>query len=76
MTPTSSAPINKVSLPVLAGLILATIFWALHNFTTVVIDAEGAVLITALVGGLVGYFTPIAPGEITNKDQRVIEAKP
>jgi hypothetical protein len=67
MTPKSSAPINKVSLTALAGMALAVVFWALHSFTTVRIDADGAVLITTLVGALVGYFTPIAPGEIVAK---------
>jgi hypothetical protein len=46
---------------------LAVVFWALHSFTSVSIDAEGAVLITTLVGALVGYFTPIAPGEIVER---------
>jgi hypothetical protein len=45
-------------------MIVAVILWGLHSYTTVVVDAEGAVLISTLVGALVGYFTPIAPGEI------------
>ncbi len=64
MTPRSSAPINKVSLTALSGMALAVVFWALGAFTPVVIDAQGAALITVLVGALVGYFTPIADGEI------------
>ncbi len=45
-------------------MFLAVIFWALGRFAHVDIDAQGAALITVLVGALVGYFTPIAPGEI------------
>ncbi len=43
---------------------LAVVFWALGRFAHVDIDAQGAALITVLVGALVGYFAPIAPGEI------------
>jgi len=71
MTPKSSAPINKVSLTALSGMALAVLFWALSSYTPIVVNAEGAVLITTLVGAIVGYFTPIAPGEIVERRRPV-----
>lgn len=74
MTPTSSVPINKVSFPAIASMVVAVIFWALGRYAGVEVDAEGAVLITALVSGVVGYFTPIAAGEIKPIDVAIIAA--
>jgi len=67
MTPASAFPLRKVSFSTIAGLLSALVFWALRRYAGVEIDQEGAVLITALISGLVGYLTPLAPGEVVTK---------
>lgn len=65
--PASAMPINKVSFGTLAGLALTIVFLALRRYAGVQLDPELQTAITALVGGLVAYMTPIAPGEIRAK---------
>lgn len=69
MTPASSAPLNKVTFGTLAGLVLTIVFIAIRRYTTVEIDADLQAAITALVGGIVAYMTPLAPGEVKPADQ-------
>lgn len=64
MTPSSPLPLNKVTFGTLAGLALTIAFMVLRRYTTVEIDPELQTAITALVGGLVAYMTPLAPGEV------------
>lgn len=68
MTPSSAAPLNKIRNATLAGLACAVLFWALRHYAGVQLDAEGMSAITALVTGLVGYMTPLAPGEVKPVD--------
>lgn len=75
MTPTSQMPLNKIRNATLAGLLTAVLFWALRRYAGVDLDAEGMSAITALVTGFVGYMTPLAPGEVTMTDQRIVEAQ-
>lgn len=71
MTPATNRPLNKISYGTTAGILAALALWALRRYAGIELDAEGAGLITTLVAvgvtGLVGYLTPLAPGEVVTK---------
>lgn len=73
MTPSTNMPLNKVTFGTLAGLALTIVFMALRRYTAVEIDPELQTAITALVGGIVAYMTPIAPGEVKPADAAAVE---
>lgn len=64
MTPATNFPLNKVTFGTLAGLALTVVFMVLRRYTAIPIDADLQAAITALVGGIVAYMTPLAPGEV------------
>lgn len=84
MTPTSNRPLNKVSFQTVAVAVTAIVLALIKNYlwTDMPADLEGPVntvilaLVIAGISGFVGWMTPIAPGEITNRDQRITEAAP
>jgi hypothetical protein len=84
MTPTSNKPLNKVTAGAIAAAVAAIVLALVKNYLWIDMpaDLEGPVntLVAALVigglSGFAGYMTPIAPGEITQTDQRITEARP
>ena len=84
MTPTSSKPLNKVTAGAVAAAVAAIVLALIKNYLWVDMpaDLEGPIntLVLALVvgglSGIAGYMTPIAKGEITQMDKRIVEAAP
>lgn len=83
MTPTSARPLNKVVASSLAAAVAAIVLALVKQYLWVDMpaDLEGPVntLIAALVigglSGFAGYMTPLAPGEVTAKDTRIVEGQ-
>lgn len=73
MTPTSAFPLQKVTFSTLAGLALTIAFMVVRRYTAIEIDPELQTAITALVGGIVAYMTPLAPGEVEQVDAATVE---
>lgn len=83
MTPSSNRPLNKVTAGAVAAAVAAIVLALVKHYLWVGMpaDLEGPIntlmlaLVTGAASGLAGYMTPIARGEITNRDQRITEAR-
>lgn len=60
----SATPIQKVSAAAIASLVTTVVFWGLHQYAGVDLPSEVGAAITGLIALLVGYLTPIQPGEV------------
>ena len=83
MTPSSNRPLNKVTAGAVAAAVAAIVLALVKHYLWVGLpaDLEGPIntLVAALVigglSGFAGYMTPIAPGEISQTDKRIVEAQ-
>lgn len=83
MTPTSSRPLNKVTAGAVAAAVAAIVLALVKHYLWVDMpaDLEGPIntlmlaLVTGAASGFAGYMTPIAKGEITSRDKRIVESQ-
>lgn len=84
MTPTHKRPLNKVTAGAIAAAVAAIVLALVKHYLWVGMpaDLEGPIntlmlaLVTGAASGFAGYMTPIARGEITNRDKRIVESQP
>lgn len=67
--PASAAPLAKVSGGALAGALAIVITWLLRELAGIDMPGEVQAAIAVIIGYLVSYLIPLAPGEIVADNQ-------